>query len=57
MPIGILFWVIMIIWLLLGLYSHRADFRGGNYGYVGGNLMLFILLGLIGWRVFGPILQ
>ncbi len=57
MPIGILFWVIMIVWFLLGLYSHRSDLRDGNYGYVGGNLMLFALLALIGWKVFGPLLQ
>ena len=57
MPIGILFWVLMIFWLLFGLYWHRGDLRGGNYGIVGGNLLLFILLGLIGWRVFGPVLQ
>jgi len=57
MPIGILFWVLMIFWLLFGLYWNRGDLRGGNYGIVGGNLMLFILLGLLGWRVFGPVLQ
>ncbi len=57
MPIGVLFWVIMLIWLLLGAYWNRADFRSGNYGAFGGNLFLFILLALLGWRVFGPILQ
>lgn len=57
MPIGILFWVIMIVWFLFGLYSHRSDFRGGNYEYAVGNLMLFVLLGLIGWKVFGPLLR
>jgi hypothetical protein len=57
MPIGILFWVLMIFWLLFGLYWNRADWRGGNYGVVGGDLMLFILLGLLGWRSFGAPLQ
>jgi len=57
MPIGILFWVLMLLWLLFGLFWHRAEVIGGNYGIVGGNLLLFILLGLLGWRVFGPILQ
>lgn len=57
MPIGILFWVIMIVWLLLGFYWHRGDLRSGNYVIFGGNLILFILLALLGWRVFGPILQ
>jgi hypothetical protein len=57
MPIGILFWVLMIIWLLFGLYSYRSDLRGGKYELVGGNLLLFVLLALIGWRLFGPVLQ
>ncbi len=57
MPIGVLFWVLMLIWLLFGFYSYRADFSRGSYGVVGGNLMLFILLAILGWRVFGPILQ
>jgi len=43
----------MILWLLFGLYWNRGDFRSGNYGLVGGNLMLFIVLFLLGWQVFG----
>jgi hypothetical protein len=57
MPIGILFWVLMLLWLLFGLYWNRADFGAGNYGILGGNLLLFVLLGLLGWKVFGPVLQ
>ena len=57
MPMGILFWFLMILWFLFGLYWNRTDLQGGNYGLVGGNLMLFILLGLLGWRVFGSVLQ
>ncbi|VEB37271.1 hypothetical protein [Legionella cherrii] len=55
MPIGVLFWVLMLIWLLFGLYWHRNEFSRGSYGIVGGNIMLFILLAIIGWKVFGPI--
>lgn len=57
MPIGILFWILMILWLLFGLYWNRSDLRGGNYGVFGGNLLLFILLGLLGWKTFGAPLQ
>ena len=57
MPIGVLFWTIMIFWFLFGLYWNRADIQGGNYGMLGGNLLLFVLLGLLGWKVFGPVLQ
>jgi len=47
----------MIIWFLFGLYTNRSDLRGGRYELAGGNLLLFILLGLVGWKVFGPVLQ
>ena len=53
MTIGFCFWLIMLFWLLFGFYWHGTDFRGGNYGPMGGNLLLFLLLFLVGWRVFG----
>jgi Na+/proline symporter len=51
--IGVLFWLLMILWLLFGLYWNRSDIRGGNYGLAGGNMMLFILLFILGWHAFG----
>jgi hypothetical protein len=54
---GVLFWVLMILWFLFGLYWHSQEFKAGSYGIFGGNLLLFILLALIGWKVFGPALQ
>jgi hypothetical protein len=57
MPIGLLFWMLMILWFLFGLYVNRTDFQAGNYGGLGGNLLLFILLFLLGWRAFGFVLQ
>jgi len=57
MTIGFVFWLLMILWLLFGLYWNRGDIRGGNYGILGGNLLLFVLLFLLGWKVFGFIIQ
>lgn len=58
MPMGVLFWVLMVLWLLFGLYWHWPKEPGpAGFGIMGGNLLLFILLGLLGWRVFGPVLQ
>lgn len=57
MPIGILYWMLMILWFIFGLYWNRADLSGGNYGVMGGNLMLFILLFIIGWKMFGFVVQ
>jgi len=50
MSIGLLFWVIMIIGLLFGLYTNRAN----PLAWAGSNLVLWILLALLGWKVFGP---
>ncbi len=57
MPIGILFWVIMIVWFVFGLWTSRADVQAGRYGGVGGSVLEFVLFALIGWRLFGPVLQ
>lgn len=57
MPIGILFWMIMILWFLFGLYWHSEEAKTKGYGVYGGSLLLFVVLGLLGWRVFGPVLQ
>lgn len=57
MAIGMWFWLFMVLWLFLGGYCGRADFQAGRYGWFGSNLLLFVLLALLGWKVFGPPLQ
>jgi len=57
MPIGILFWVLMILWLFFGLGYRAAPDRFGAYGWAGGVLLELILFGLLGWQVFGPVLH
>ncbi len=57
MPMGILFWVLMLLWLVFGFWSNRDDLRAGKYTWAGGSLLLFILLALLGWKAFGPPLQ
>jgi hypothetical protein len=56
MPIGILFWALMIIWLAFGgiWWNQGATWR---YGWGGNTLLLFFLLFLLGWAEFGFILQ
>ena len=49
MTFGLMYWVLMLVWLAFGVWSSWS-----NYKASGGNLVLFILLLLIGWRVFGP---
>ncbi len=55
MPIGVLFWVIFIIWILLSGWGWRSNL--GEPSVWGGGLILAFLLGLLGWHVFGPLLR
>lgn len=48
MSLAIAYWVLMLIWLALVIYSSWPNLRSG-----GGNLVLFLLLVIIGWQVFG----
>lgn len=48
MPMGILFWVLMIVWLVFGWW--------GAYP-IASSALLFVLLGLLGWKTFGAPLQ
>lgn len=48
MSLALAFWIIMLVWLIFGFWSNRANLAAG-----GGNLILFFLLCLIGWKVFG----
>lgn len=51
MSMGLIFWIIMLIWLLFGFFSWTGYF--GAHLMWGGSVMLFVLLGLLGWKVFG----
>ncbi len=48
MPLSLAFWVLMIVWLAMGFWSLGPNWKTGFP-----NLLLFILLALIGWKVFG----
>lgn len=53
MTIGFLFWFLMILWLCFSIYFGRTDMRSGNYGPLGLSLFVFVLLFLVGWKLFG----
>ena len=59
MTIGLLFWVLMLIWLIFGfaynsgMVAGWTDARGTRYGLWGNSLLLFVLLLLLGWQTFG----
>lgn len=55
MPLGLAFWIIMLIWLVFGGLVHFGIVAGAWAGV--STLLLFVLFALLGWRVFGAPLQ
>ena len=54
MTIGFLFWLLMLLWILFGLYWNWPAQTGPHaFAPLGGSLLLFILLFLLGWKAFG----
>lgn len=53
MAIGLAFWVLMLLWLVFGLAWNWPGTPIGPYGPIGNTVLLFVLLVLVGWRVFG----
>lgn len=54
MEIGLIFWVIMLLWLIFGFMWNSNSTMFGTWGLWGNWLLLFILFVLLGWKVFGP---
>lgn len=54
---GLLFWVIWIICVLIWAGVNFSGL-GGPYAHMaGGGVIEFVLFGLLGWQVFGPVIQ
>lgn len=53
MPLSILFWVLMIIWLVFGLWSNYVPGQPYPRWAGVGNILLFILFAILGWAQFG----
>lgn len=52
MALGYAFWILMFIWLIFGLAWHFSP-AVSPFGLVGSSVLLFFLIGLLGWKVFG----
>lgn len=55
MTISFIFWLLMLLWLVFGFWSYwpRGGTAAAPWPVAGSNGFLFILLFLIGWKVFG----
>jgi hypothetical protein len=54
MPLNILFWVIYIVALLAAFWSYYEPGQPAWFRRAGGYTVLWVLVGILGWRVFGP---
>lgn len=57
MPLGILFWVIYVIAILFGLWSNYVANDVTWFRRAGAYLVLWLLVGMLGWSVFGPVIK
>lgn len=48
MTLGLCFWIIMLIWLVVGGWSVWPNLQAAAP-----NILLFVLLLLLGWQTFG----
>jgi hypothetical protein len=55
MSIGLLFWVLMVIWVVFWGWGRTPG--GQQYWPVYHGWLIFILLFLLGWRLFGFVIH
>lgn len=56
MPLGVLFWVLYVVSLVAGLWG-SYDGQPLWYKRFSGYVVLWILVGILGWHVFGPVVR
>ena len=53
MSLGLLFWILMIIWTVFGFWSGYTPGQPLSVRVWGGNLLLIVLFVILGWATFG----
>jgi len=54
---GLMFWILMLLWFVFGLFWHFSPGVVGAYGPLGSTILLFLLFFLLGWKTFGSPVQ
>lgn len=58
MTIGMVFWLLMILWLVFGVWGRWPNASPPPpFVSVAGSFLEFVLFFLLGWKVFGFVIQ
>ena len=57
MPLQMLFWVIYILALLVSAWAYYEPGQPAWFRRAGGGFVLWLLVGILGWRVFGQAIR
>jgi membrane protein YdbS with pleckstrin-like domain len=57
MPIGILFWVLYVVAIVFTLWSNYVPNQPNWYRAAGAAVIFWILIGILGWHAFGPVVR
>ncbi len=52
MTFALAYWILMLIWFVFGCWSNWPISKA-SVGPIGGSVLMFVLLTLLGWAVFG----
>lgn len=56
MPIGLLFWILMVLWAFSWITRTYAP-QSAPWAIHAGDLLFFVLLFLLGWHAFGFVIH
>jgi len=56
MTLALLFWILMLLWLVFGFWTNWPA-TGAAPWPLGSHIVLWVLIAILGWRVFGPALH
>lgn len=54
---GNIFWFLMLLWLVFGGLGLFGPGPYARWGIIGFDLLTFILIGLLGWKTYGPAIK
>jgi len=57
MPLAYLFWTLYVVAIIFGWWGYYEPAQPLWYRRVGGYVILWVLVGMLGWHVFGSVVK